>query len=206
MRGDVATALEIGEEAIGLLREVGDPAWLAVPLGDMGVAALLAGDLERGDAWVRESLALNRALGNRWFIAVHLSDLGVVAHGRGDLIEAARHYAESVRLLSESGDTLYIASPLAGLAAIASATGDPEGAARLFGAAGGLRETSGFTVLPTEQERDERTAAMARAALGEERYAQALEAGRALPLTQAVDEAIAKAGEASQPRLVDTTS
>jgi predicted ATPase/DNA-binding XRE family transcriptional regulator len=206
MRGDVATALEIGEEAIGLLREVGDPAWLAVPLGDMGVAALLAGDLERGDAWVRESLALNRALGNRWFIAVHLSDLGVVAHGRGDLIEAARHYAESVRLLSESGDTLYIASPLAGLAAIASATGDPEGAARLFGAAGGLRETSGFTVLPTEQERDERTAAMARAALGEERYAQALEVGRALPLTQAVDEAIAKAGEASQPRLVDTTS
>jgi len=47
---------------------------------------------------------------------------------------------------------------------------------------------------------------LVRAALGEERYAQALEAGRALVLTQAVEEAIARIGEVAQPRIVDSTS
>jgi hypothetical protein len=206
MRGDVATALELGGEAISLLREVGDPVWLAGTLADMGTVALLAGDRERGDAWSNESLRINRALGNRWFIAIHLSDLGVVAHGRGDLMEATRQYAESVRLLSESGDAWYIASPLAGLAAIASEMGDPEVAVRLLGVAAGLRETSGFTVFATEQERDDRTAAAARIALGEERYGQVFAAGRSLPLERAVAEAVARAGEAGQPRIVDTTS
>ena len=56
------------------------------------------------------------------------------------------------------------------------------------------------------REHDERTAAAARLALGDERYDQALAAGRALPLPRAVDEAIAKVGEASQLRLADTTS
>jgi predicted ATPase/transcriptional regulator with XRE-family HTH domain len=196
MRGDVADALALGEEAIGLLREAGEPGWLAIPLADMGTAALLSGDRERGEAWSAESLALNRTLGNRWFIAVHLSDLGVVAHGRGDLAEAARHYAESVRLLAEAEDAWYVASPLAGLAAIAAETGDPVRAARLLGAAAELRDTSGFTVLATEQERDERTAAAARRALGEERYGRALAAGRSLPLAQSVAEAVASGGEA----------
>jgi len=43
-----------------------------------------------------------------------------------------------------------------------------------------------------------------RAALGEERYMQALEVGRALSLPQAVAEAMAKVGAAAQPRPTDT--
>jgi hypothetical protein len=195
MRRDVATAIAIGEEAINLLREEGEPAWLAITLADMGTAAMLAGDWKRGEAWSGESLSINRALGNRWFIAAHLSDLGVVAHGNGDLVAAAEHYAESVRLLAESEDTLYIASPLAGLAAIAAEIGELEHAARLLGAAAELRETSGFAAFSTEQERDKRTAAAARLALGEERYGQAFAAGRALSLAPTVEEAVAIAAE-----------
>jgi predicted ATPase/transcriptional regulator with XRE-family HTH domain len=206
MQGDLEQALVLGVEGIAREREVADPHWLAILLSDIGTIAMLHGDDDQGKAWSSEGLALNRALGNRWAIGIHLSDLGVVAQGRGDLAEAARQYAESARLFREVGDTWYIASPLAGLAAIAVSQGGPETAARLLGVATALREASGSTVWTTERERDEQTVALARAALGEERYAQALEAGRALPLTLAVDEAIAKVGEASQLRLVDTTS
>jgi hypothetical protein len=129
-----------------------------------------------------------------------------VAQGRGDLAEAARQYAESARLFREVGDTWYIASPLAGLAAIAVSQGNPETAARLLGAAMVLREASGSTVWTTERERDEQTVALARAALGEERYGEALAAGQSLPLERAVEEAITRVGEAAQLRLTDTTS
>ena len=206
MQGNLEQALVLGEEGIAREREVADSHWLAILLADMGTVAMLHGDDDQGRAWSAEGLALNRALGNRWTIGIHLSDLGVVAQGRGDLTEAARLYAESARLFLEVGDTWYIASPLAGLAAVAVSQGSPETAARLLGVAMALRETSGSTVWTTERERDEQTVTLARSALGEERYAQALEAGRALPLTQAVEEAIAGVGEAAQQRLVDSTS
>ena len=197
MQGDLEQALVFGEEGIAREREVADAHWLAILLQDVGTIAMLHGDVDRGKAWSAEGLALSRALGNRWNMGIHLSDLGVVAQGRGDLAEAARNYAESTRLFREVGDTWYIASPLAGLAAIAVENGRPEVAVRLLGAAAALREASGSTIWATERERDEQTIARAGAALGEEGYAQALEAGRNLPLAEAVDEAAAIAADAT---------
>jgi predicted ATPase/transcriptional regulator with XRE-family HTH domain len=190
MQGELERALVIIKEAVAHLREAGHPGWLGVFLVDMGTLQVLNGDEERGLAWSAEGLALNRALGNRWVIANHLGDLGVVAHGRGDLEEAARHYAESARLLCAVGDTWYIAGPLAGLAGLAVWQGRAETAARLLGVAAALREASGTTAWTTEQGRDEQSVSAARKALGEERYVQALADGRALPLQQAVAEAL----------------
>jgi hypothetical protein len=191
MEGDLGRAVAVGEEAIARLREVDDPGWLSIALNDAGTAALLLGDRARGEAWSAEGLSLTRAAGNRWLTGVKLSDLGVVAQGRGDWEAATRHYAESVQLFHDVGDAWYIASPLAGMAAIAVAHGGPETAARLLGKAAALREASGSTVWATERERDEQTASAARATLGDEAYGRELEAGRKLPLTQAVAEAIA---------------
>jgi predicted ATPase len=190
-QGDREQALSLGEDAIARMREVGHPDWLAISLADIGTVALLNGDHARGNDWSQEGLALSRALGNRWFTANHLSDLGAIAHGQGDLVVAARHYAESTCLLREVGDPWYIASPLAGLAAIAVAHGRLETAARLLGLATTLRERSGSTAWPWEQERDDQAIAAARSALGEEGYVRAFAEGRKQPLEQAMDEAIA---------------
>jgi predicted ATPase len=197
MQGDLEQALGLGELGLVGLREAGHPEWLAIALGDVAIVALLNGDA-RGNLWSDEGLALNRTLGNRWFIANHLSDLGVVAQRRGDLIEAARHYAESTRLFAEVGDTWYIANPLGGLATIALAQGQVEAAVRLIGVATALREASGARAFPWEQRRDDQASATARAALGEERYAQTLQVGRTMRLEQAVDEAIAVAAGAAR--------
>jgi hypothetical protein len=135
-------------------------------------------------------MALLHDLGNRWHIANFLSDHGIVAHSRGDLVRASQHYGESARLFRDLGDTWYVASPLAGLAAIAIARERPEVGARLLGVAAALHEASGYTAFPWEQERDEQTAAVARAALGEEHFARMVADGRRLPLEHAVAEAI----------------
>jgi non-specific serine/threonine protein kinase len=189
-QGDLPRSLALGEEAIYRFREVGEPFYLAVALDNVGIVAVLSGDRERGEAWITEGMALLYDLRNRWHIANFLSDHGIVAHGRGALAEAAQHYGESARLFRELSDTWYVASPLAGLAAIAVARGRPEVAAQLLGVAAALHEASGYTAFPWEQERDERTAAAARAALGEEHFARAKTNGRRLPLEQALAEAI----------------
>jgi tetratricopeptide (TPR) repeat protein len=195
MQGDLEQALVLGEEGVAIYRAVAQPQWLAILLPDLGTMALLAGDDEQGRAWSAEGLAINRELGNRWNTANHLSDLGVVAQSRGDLDEAAHHYAESVRLFRDLGDTWYVASPLAGLASIAVVQGYPKVAARLLGVAEALRVASGATVFTSEQERDEQTAAAARAALGDAAYARAVAAGRSMRIEQAVDEAMTIVGD-----------
>jgi non-specific serine/threonine protein kinase len=199
MHDDLDRALDLGAEAVARLRAAGDAGWLAVFLVDMGTMTQLHGDEERGRAWSAEGLALNRALGNRWIVANHLSDLGLVAHSRGDLVEAVRRYAESVRLFRDVGDTWFIAGPLAGFAGIAAAQDRAETAARLLGAAAALHEASGAAAWTTEHSRDEQTAAAAQAALSAEGFARALEAGRALTLHAAVEEALAIAAAAAGP-------
>jgi predicted ATPase/DNA-binding XRE family transcriptional regulator len=189
-QGDLRRALALGEEATVRFREVGEPFYLANALVNFGTVAVLHGERERGEAWVAEGMALFADLGNRWHIAIFLNLHGIVAHRRGDLAQAAQHYEESARLFRELGDTWYVASPLAGLAAIEVARLRPEDAARLLGVVAALHEASGYTAWPWERERDEQTAAAARAALGEEPFARAVADGRRLPLAQAVAEAI----------------
>jgi non-specific serine/threonine protein kinase len=68
-----------------------------------------------------------------------------------------------------------------------SAQGRAEHAARLFGAAEALRTVVGTAILPHWQADHDRAEATARAALGEEAFAAAWAAGRALTVEQAID-------------------
>jgi DNA-binding CsgD family transcriptional regulator len=97
----------------------------------------------------------------------------------------------------------YLASPIEGLAAVALEAGQVGQAARLLGAATALRERSGSAIWPAEQGRLERTVMTARTALGDEAYAGAVAAGRALPLGELVAEASAVAQ--TLPREVSPT-
>jgi DNA-binding CsgD family transcriptional regulator len=184
-------AIPIGKQAIALMREAGDRTWLAYLLVDVGEQVTTAGDPERGMAMVDEGLALHRQHGNKQGLGNKLSDLGILRHDEGDENAALRHYVESVRLLWEGGDTWYLASPVVGLAAIALEAGRPVQAARLIGAGIALRERSGSALWPKERSRFEQTVAAARDALGDESYEREVAAGRALPLSEVVAEAMA---------------
>jgi hypothetical protein len=69
---------------------------------------------------------------------------------------------------------------------VAGARGAPERAARLLGAVQALRDAIGAPVPPEYRAAYERTAAAARAALGEEAFTAAWAAGRTLSWEQAV--------------------
>jgi hypothetical protein len=83
---------------------------------------------------------------------------------------------------------------LAGLGSVAALDEEPERAARLWGAAERLRQAIGCRPPPAARATYERAIATARTALGEEAFATAWEAGRALMLEQAIAEALQIAG------------
>jgi hypothetical protein len=80
---------------------------------------------------------------------------------------------------------------LESLAETAVAVGRAERAARLLGAATTVRETLGVPLDAYYQAKEEEEMAPARAALGQEQWAQAYAFGRALSLEQAIAEALA---------------
>src|SRR5262249_5227198 len=87
-----------------------------------------------------------------------------------------------------------IVEDLEGLAAVTVAQAQPERAARLFGAAERLREEIGACVPRAERADHERSVAAVRTALGEEAFAAAWAAARALSLEQAVAFALQEPG------------
>ena len=190
--------LEHGEAAIRLMRQAGNRSWLAYILSDVGEHVVYAGDAARGEALMAEGLQLHRELGNKQGLGNKLNDIALMKHAAGDEATATRNYAESIRLLREGGDTWYLATPVGGLAAVAMNAGRPVQAARLIGAAGAMRERSGAALWPQERERFLQTESAARAALGEATYLREVAAGRALPLSSVIAEAMAVAEAAPE--------
>jgi non-specific serine/threonine protein kinase len=194
-RADPDKAIALLEEAVALAGGPGSPPWLrSAALANLGRAVAQRGERGRGVALVEEALARGRATGSPSGAGVVLASLGVLAHEAGEAGPAARHYGEGLRLLREAGDAALIALPLLGLAWLAADRGRPEAAARVLGTVEAVRERNGFAPGPDWRPIRERAERAARAGLGEAGFGAALAAGRALPLPEAVAEALAVAG------------
>jgi tetratricopeptide (TPR) repeat protein len=76
------------EQAVPLVREL-DPLQVAFVWGNVGLAALLTGDLDRAQAAFCEQLELCRGYGAFWVAAEGLSGLAAIAVRRGNLERAA---------------------------------------------------------------------------------------------------------------------
>jgi hypothetical protein len=83
-----------------------------------------------------------------------------------------------------------IVAALEALASLDAAAGEPQRAVRLAGAAAEWRERAGLPLTEEEQATLTRLLAPARQALGDEKQAAAWAGGRAMPLEQAVTEAL----------------
>ena len=100
--------------------------------------------------------------------------------------QAWSHFAHSLAYYRELGDKAGIAAALAGLAGVVGMQGQWERAAQLFGAARALRDASGAPIIAPDLHHYERNVAAVHARLGETAFASAWEAGRRLPLAQAL--------------------
>jgi len=192
--GDPVAARPLLEESAALFR-AGNMQRLALPLNTLGRVALRQGDDTGARAYCEEALAVARATGDELFIAEALAQLGTVALHVGDSGQATALYQQSLTLIWTRGYRECIAEDLEGLAATASLLGQPERAARLFGAVEALREVSGIRLSPLPRADYDRAVEGIRAHLDEATFAQAWEKGRAMPLEQAIAEALATQDE-----------
>jgi tetratricopeptide (TPR) repeat protein len=199
VHGEFERAAALVAEALTQWRALADPVGTAETLYLLGYIASIQGDDDAAEAWFGETLNEARAIGSRLWIAAAMEALGTCARERGDPGRAARLFGESLALLGARGNPTIVANCLKSLGAVAGVAGDPEQAARLLGAAEALRERHEVAVYPAEVPRLERASAPARARLSETAFAAAWAAGRALPLAQAISEALAVANDHIDP-------
>jgi non-specific serine/threonine protein kinase len=196
-QGELAESRRHLGEALAGFRALdarGRAAWVLCVLAslDSRVAVDEGGDpaeLARAIACYEEALALFREVDHRgqgYVRALH--GLAYVAYKQRVLPRALAATQEVLALDWADGWPVY--HYLEDVADIAGRIGRPEVAARLYGAAEAQRERDGRPVEPVYRAEFERDAAVSRWALGEAAFAAAWAAGRALPLEQAVAEAL----------------
>lgn len=182
LRGDLIRAEDLCSGALDAFRELGDGEGVAWSLMNLGFAALYGGDHTRATDLLDEALTLSRKAGYREAAAWSLNGLGVLARREGRMGRAAGLLGESLSHHRDLGDRWRTASLFEELAGIAS---EPERAAVLLGAAGALRAALSDPVPPCERPDRERDAAVARASLGDEAFADATARGEVMALDAA---------------------
>ncbi|HEV2462097.1 MAG TPA: tetratricopeptide repeat protein, partial [Ktedonobacterales bacterium] len=188
--GDLARAAMRNEESVALYRAVGSVGEVAYILSHLGEVALHRGDLAQATALSEEALMLARRAGELDAEVNTLCILGQIARQRGDLRTAFALHRQGLSLARTLRDPFRIANTLEYLVNVVGAAGRGEQAARLLGAAAELRETIGAPRPSVEQALNEQEVAGARAVLGEQAWAAAYAAGRALSLEKAIAEAL----------------
>ena len=186
LEADTATARLRLEESIAGFEEIGGMGFIP------GLQALLAevvlhqGDAPTARALCQASLPQLRASDDRPGIAQCLGVLGRAALSEQDFLGARTLLLESLALRRDSRDKRLIADGLEMLAAVDAETERFEAAARLLGAAASLRQLIAGPRAPVYEPDYDALQNALRTALGENAFAAAWEAGRAMTWEQAV--------------------
>src|SRR6266508_4585206 len=193
-QGEHARATALLEESLALFREIGFRHGVAWALQGLGDVARNQGDLGRAALLFEECKRMCQEVGNKEGSAIALGNLAFIALAQGSSEEAAALYRESLALRRELGDERGVAKCLEELAEVAVAQDRPERAVRLLAAAAALRDRvnaqAPFILVANRTARD-RTLAAARARLSDAVFAAAWAEGRAMPLEQAIADALA---------------
>ena len=188
--GDMSTVMERLAEGIAIGRQLGDDGIIGRYLAAQGYMAFMGGDYEAARQPLEEGLQIAEREGNQMAIGMGHHTVAQVARLQGRHADAVRHYAEALKLGREFGDAAALSEPLQGIAAVAVAAGDVERGVRLLGANDAIRERLGGGPPPEWLHLGD-PFTPAREALGDEAYEKAWQAGRALSVEDAVDEALA---------------
>jgi predicted ATPase/class 3 adenylate cyclase len=188
-QGDTVLARSRFEESLAAYRSLSNERGIAMALGNLGNIASAQGDLSRARSLHEECLAVLGRVGDRRGIAIAYSNLGQVARQQCDYGAARAAQQEALRIAQELGDPGGIARGLEHLADVACRR-RPHQAARLLAAAAVLREAIGAPLSAQERPIRERLLGAVRAALGEAALDAAWDAGRTMPLEQAIAQAL----------------
>jgi tetratricopeptide (TPR) repeat protein len=190
LQGDYQRASLLYDECLTMFRKAGDAAGVAWTLNYLGDVAREKADVVAARSWCEQSLAAFRQLRDGWGIASALSDLASLSCDQGNNVEGRRLYGQSIKMFQELGHKRGIARALECLAVSAAGQSNAEQSLHLAGAAAALRQRLGAPLTPTEQPRLEKALEFARRSLGHAAGLTAWMEGWALPVEQAVHEAL----------------
>jgi len=189
--GNVEQARRLLEQGLLILRQLGaDEPGIIKVLNNLGNLAFDRGDYAAAGALFTESLVLARERGDTSGTATSLTNLGWNALLLNDSHQACRLSREALVIAHQLGNRPIISFNLECLAGVAGALGHLICSARLFGAAEALREVIQFPLSATNRIYYERFMAVTRSQLSQIEFEATWEAGRVLPLDQAVAEAL----------------
>ena len=193
--GKLDEADACAEEALRLFdRQPESAAGRVIVLYWRGFIAARRGQMLVARESFEQALAIGRALAHRPGIIAHAQyGLGLVEARQGRMTDAAARLTESLRIHHEVHDRWGMFQSIAAFAQVA-ARSDPERAGRLLGASEAMRVKIGVQMLPQAREEYEALVARVRSMLGEPRYRQVWEAGRAMDPVEAVAYATLAAG------------
>ena len=177
LEGRAEEALPRYAEVAKIWTELGRRRGLSIVNENIASAALRVGDLDRALEAAEESVSLARETRDSHQLASALEAFAQVLFMRGDHVPAAGALRESLETAGELGELHAEANCVDGFAALAAAAGRYEDSARLIGAADALRESIGAR-RSADQQHWYDAAIMAKAELGERRFAEAYAAGR----------------------------
>jgi predicted ATPase len=190
LQGRYEHASSLYDECLTMFRQVGDGAGVAWTLNYLGDVAREKADMVAARSYCEQSLSEFRRLHDSWGIASALSDLAALSCDQGNNSEARRLYEESIKVFQELGHKRGIARALECLAVTAAAQSNAEQSLHWAGAAAALRQQLGVPLMPAEQRRLEKALEFARRTLGNAAGLTAWMEGWAMPVEQAIQEAL----------------
>jgi tetratricopeptide (TPR) repeat protein len=190
LQGNYERASSLYNECLTIFRQAGDGAGAAWTLNYLGDVAREKADLVAARSYCEQSLSEFRRQRDSWGIASALSDLASLSCDQGNNAEARRLYGESIKVFQELGHKRGIARALECLAVSAAAQSNAEQSLHWAGAAAALRQQLGVPLMPAEQRRLEKALEFARRTLGNAAGLTAWMEGWAMPLEQAIQEAL----------------
>jgi predicted ATPase/DNA-binding SARP family transcriptional activator len=181
--GDADTAAEVCAQVMDLARELGDGTLLNTTCVVRARVARARGELDEADA-LTEAVLRAPEMRNRDLFMVAINERGFVLAVAGRRDEALELFREALRRSTSNADFRFVATALEGVAGCLP-DADASGSATLLGAAERIR---GAPVPGAGADRAYHDGVTVRvqAALGDARYGEALEAGRALSVAEAI--------------------
>jgi tetratricopeptide (TPR) repeat protein len=170
---DFTAARAYGEEALRLMRDVGNPFFTAIAIMGSGSAALVQGNYAEARRRLEESEKLFYELGDRHMALGVQSERAHFEWQLGNYPGAIKLYCQSTLAWQELGHRVSLAHEFECLAFIACTHSQLQRAARLLGAAESIRENLNSPMTATERVEYDQNVSTLRAQMEQSDFARA---------------------------------
>ncbi|HLJ81205.1 MAG TPA: adenylate/guanylate cyclase domain-containing protein [Ktedonobacterales bacterium] len=188
--GTPGEAVRYAEESLAVARRASDDSAVAYALENLSLARFVSGELEQARVLAEEGLELSRRAGFLWGQGINAGTLALICCREGDPMGALRLMREGYGPLRDHGALHGLTGILRVAACAWAVAGDGYRCARVLGAAEAEMTRAEGTPGPAFLRWTDELTAPVRAVLGEDRWAEAFAAGRALSLEEAIAEAL----------------